>query len=96
MNSSSSEEVHGARKYIGTSEGLDTNVLQRTILTDKSLVEKPKHAIRGPEEEFGLREVKQPSGSSPSLHKQNSASTSAKQAQESPKDQPEEQAKGKA
>ncbi|MBW0588033.1 hypothetical protein O181_127748, partial [Austropuccinia psidii MF-1] len=38
---SSSEEVHGARKDRRTSEGLDTNVLQRTSPTDKSLVEKP-------------------------------------------------------
>ncbi|MBW0581264.1 hypothetical protein O181_120979 [Austropuccinia psidii MF-1] len=35
---SSSEEVHGARKDKGTSEGLDTNVFQRTSPTDKSLV----------------------------------------------------------
>ncbi|MBW0552854.1 hypothetical protein O181_092569 [Austropuccinia psidii MF-1] len=66
---SSSEEVHGARKDRGTSEGLDTHVLQRKSPTDKSLVEKPKHVIRGPEEEVGPREGKQPSGSSPSLHK---------------------------
>ncbi|MBW0544337.1 hypothetical protein O181_084052 [Austropuccinia psidii MF-1] len=58
MNSSSSEEAHGAR------EGLETHVLQRTSLTDKSLVEKPENVIRGPEEEVGPREAKQPSGSS--------------------------------
>ncbi|MBW0588926.1 hypothetical protein O181_128641 [Austropuccinia psidii MF-1] len=92
---SSSEEVHGARKDRRTSEGLDTHVLQRTSPTDKILVEKPKHVIRGPEEEVGPREGKQPSGSSPSLHKQKYASTSAKQAQANPKDQPEGQAKGK-
>ncbi|MBW0593996.1 hypothetical protein O181_133711 [Austropuccinia psidii MF-1] len=91
---SSSEEVHGARKDIRTSEGWDTNVLQRTSPTDKSLVEKPKHVIRGSEEEVGPRQGKQPSGSSPSIHQQKSASTSAKQAQASPKDQPE--GKGKA
>ncbi|MBW0590224.1 hypothetical protein O181_129939 [Austropuccinia psidii MF-1] len=33
---SSSEEVHGARKDRGTSEGLDTHVLQRTSPTDKN------------------------------------------------------------
>ncbi|MBW0587868.1 hypothetical protein O181_127583 [Austropuccinia psidii MF-1] len=33
-----SEEVHGARKGRGTSEGLDTHVLQRTSPTDKILV----------------------------------------------------------
>ncbi|MBW0549222.1 hypothetical protein O181_088937 [Austropuccinia psidii MF-1] len=92
---SSSEEVHRARKDRRTSEGLDTHVLQRTSPTDKGLVEKPKHVIRGPEEEAGPRQGIQPSGSSPSLHKQKYALTSAKQAQESPKDQPEGQAKGK-
>ncbi|MBW0590968.1 hypothetical protein O181_130683 [Austropuccinia psidii MF-1] len=92
---SSSEVVHGARKDRRTSEGLDTHVLQRPSPTDKSLVEKPKDVIRGPEEEVEPREGKQPSGSSPSLHKQKSASTSAKQAQENPKDQPEGQAKCK-
>ncbi|MBW0567220.1 hypothetical protein O181_106935, partial [Austropuccinia psidii MF-1] len=92
---SSSEEFHGARKDRGTSEGLDTHVLQRTSPTDKILVEKPKHAIRGPEEEVGPREGKQRNGSSLSIHKQKSASTSAKQAQESLNDQPEGQAKGK-
>ncbi|MBW0511872.1 hypothetical protein O181_051587 [Austropuccinia psidii MF-1] len=92
---SSSEEFHGARKNKRTSEGLDTHVLQRTSPTDKILVEKPKHVIRGPEEEVGPREGKHPSGSSPSLQKKNSASTSAKQAQANPKDQPEGQEKGK-
>ncbi|MBW0563280.1 hypothetical protein O181_102995 [Austropuccinia psidii MF-1] len=37
---SSNEEAYGARKDRGTSEGLDTHVLQRTSATDKSLVEK--------------------------------------------------------
>ncbi|MBW0589682.1 hypothetical protein O181_129397 [Austropuccinia psidii MF-1] len=92
---SSSEKVHGARKDRRTSEGLDTNVLQRTSPTDKGLVEKPKHVIRGSEEEVGQRQGKQPSGSSPSIHQQKSASTSAKQAQASPKDQSEGQEKGK-
>ncbi|MBW0587003.1 hypothetical protein O181_126718 [Austropuccinia psidii MF-1] len=92
---SSSEEVHGARKDRGASEWLDTHVLQRTSPTDKSLVKKPKHVIRGPEEEVGPREGKQPSESSPSFHKQKTTSTSAKQAQANPKDQPEGKAKGK-
>ncbi|MBW0572241.1 hypothetical protein O181_111956 [Austropuccinia psidii MF-1] len=48
---SSSEEVHGDRKTRGTSGGLDSHVFQRTSSTDKSLVENPKHDIRGPEEE---------------------------------------------
>ncbi|MBW0509006.1 hypothetical protein O181_048721 [Austropuccinia psidii MF-1] len=76
-------------------KGLDTHVLQRTSPTDKSLVENKKHVIRGTEEEVGPREGKQPSGSSPSLDKQNSASTSAKQAEENPKDQQEGKAKCK-
>ncbi|MBW0588299.1 hypothetical protein O181_128014 [Austropuccinia psidii MF-1] len=80
-----SEEIHVARKDRGTSEGLDTHVLQRISPTDKSFVEKPKHVIKGPEEEVGPRQGKQPSGSSPSLHK----------CPTSPKDQPEGQAKGK-
>ncbi|MBW0528642.1 hypothetical protein O181_068357 [Austropuccinia psidii MF-1] len=92
---SSSKEVHGARKYRRTSEGLDTHAFQRTSLTDKSLVEKPNHVIRGQEEEVGPREGKQPSGRSPSLQKQKFTSTSAKQAQENPKDKPEGQAKGR-
>ncbi|MBW0512807.1 hypothetical protein O181_052522 [Austropuccinia psidii MF-1] len=54
----------------GNSKGLDTHVLQRTITTDKSLVEKPKHVIRGQEEEVGPRKGKQTSGSSPILYKQ--------------------------
>ncbi|MBW0566264.1 hypothetical protein O181_105979, partial [Austropuccinia psidii MF-1] len=91
---SSSEEAHGARKDRRTSEGLDTHFLQRKSQTDKSLVEKPKHVIRGTEEEVGPREGKPPSGSSPGLHKQKSAPTSAKKAQENPKDKLEGQEKG--
>ncbi|MBW0562665.1 hypothetical protein O181_102380 [Austropuccinia psidii MF-1] len=92
---SSSEEAHGPRKDRRTSEWLDTHVLQETGPTDKSLVEKPKHFVRGPEEEAGPRKGQQPSGSSPSLHKQNSTSKSAKQGQANPKEQSEGQAKGK-
>ncbi|MBW0574347.1 hypothetical protein O181_114062 [Austropuccinia psidii MF-1] len=58
---SSSEEVHWAIKDRRASEGLDNHVLQRTSPTDKSLVGKPKNFIRGPEEEVGPREGKQPS-----------------------------------
>ncbi|MBW0593454.1 hypothetical protein O181_133169 [Austropuccinia psidii MF-1] len=54
---SSSEEVHGLRKDRGSSEGLNTHVLKRTSPTNKSLVEKPKHVVRGPEEEVGPRKV---------------------------------------
>ncbi|MBW0482338.1 hypothetical protein O181_022053 [Austropuccinia psidii MF-1] len=91
---SSSEEVHVPRKNRGSSEGLDTHVLQRASPKDKSLVKKPKHFVRGPEEQVGPRKGQQPSGSSPSLHKQKCASTSAKQVKASPKEQSE--GKGKA
>ncbi|MBW0524581.1 hypothetical protein O181_064296 [Austropuccinia psidii MF-1] len=74
---SSSEEVNWYKKDRRTSEGLDTHFLQGTSPTDKSLVEKPKHVVRGPEEEVGPRIRQKPSGSSPSLHKQKNASTSA-------------------
>ncbi|MBW0515420.1 hypothetical protein O181_055135 [Austropuccinia psidii MF-1] len=92
---SSSEEVHGPREDRRTSEGLDTHVLQGKHPTDKSLAEKPKHVIRGPEEEVGPRKGQQPSGSSPSLHKQKYASKSAKKGQANAKEQSEGQAKGK-
>ncbi|MBW0537987.1 hypothetical protein O181_077702, partial [Austropuccinia psidii MF-1] len=85
---SSSEEDHGAQKDTGTSEGLDTHVLQRTSATEKILVQNPKHVIRGPEEEVSPREGKQPSGSSQSIQKQKPTSRTAKKAQENPKDQP--------
>ncbi|MBW0569408.1 hypothetical protein O181_109123 [Austropuccinia psidii MF-1] len=90
-----SEEIHGSKKDRGSSEGLDTHFLQRTSPTHKILVEKPKHVVRVPEEEFGPRKGQQPSGSSPSLHKQKSASKSAKQGKENPKKQSEGKAKGK-
>ncbi|MBW0512498.1 hypothetical protein O181_052213 [Austropuccinia psidii MF-1] len=92
---SSIEEVHGPRKEKGLSEVLDTHSLQGTSPTDKSLAEKPKHFVRGPEEEVGPRKAKQPSESSPSLHKKTSASTGAKQGQANHKEQSEGQAKGK-
>ncbi|MBW0511859.1 hypothetical protein O181_051574 [Austropuccinia psidii MF-1] len=92
---SSSEEFHWPRKDRGSSEGLDTHVFQRTSSTDKSLVEKPKHVVRGPEVEVGPRKGQKPSGSSPSLQEKKSTSTSAKQGQENPKEKSEGQAKGK-
>ncbi|MBW0496578.1 hypothetical protein O181_036293 [Austropuccinia psidii MF-1] len=92
---SSIEEVHGPRKDRKPSEGLDTHVLQGTSPTDQTLVEKPNHVVRGPEEEFGQRKGQQPSGSSSSLHKQQYASISAKQGKANPKEQSEGQAKGK-
>ncbi|MBW0484235.1 hypothetical protein O181_023950 [Austropuccinia psidii MF-1] len=94
---SSSGEVHWPRKDRGSSEGLDTHVLQRKSPTDKSLVEKPKHVVRGPEEEVGPMKGQQPSGSSPSLHKQKGASTGSKEGQSNPKEQSQgQEAKGKA
>ncbi|MBW0524202.1 hypothetical protein O181_063917 [Austropuccinia psidii MF-1] len=93
---SSSKEAHGPRKDRGFSEGLETCVLQRTSPEDKRLVEKTNYFVRGPEEEVGPRKGQQPSGSYSSLHKKESASTSAKQGQESPREQSEGQEKGKA
>ncbi|MBW0569928.1 hypothetical protein O181_109643 [Austropuccinia psidii MF-1] len=90
---SSSEEVHGPRKDRGSSDGLKTHFLQGTSTTDKSLAEKPKHLVRGPEEEVVPMKGQQPSGSSPSLHKQKSTSKSAKQGQENPKEQSEGEGK---
>ncbi|MBW0507536.1 hypothetical protein O181_047251 [Austropuccinia psidii MF-1] len=92
---SSIEEVHGPRRNRRTSEGLDTHVLQGTSPTDKSLIEKPRNVVRGPEEEVGPRKRQQPSGISLSLHKQKSSSRNAKQGQPNPKEQSEGQAKGK-
>ncbi|MBW0464075.1 hypothetical protein O181_003790 [Austropuccinia psidii MF-1] len=92
---SSIEEVHWPRKVRGYSDGLVTHVLQRTSPTDKSLVEKPMHVLRGPEEEVGQRKGQQASGSSPSLHKKEYFSTGAKQGQANPKEQSEGKAKGK-
>ncbi|MBW0561924.1 hypothetical protein O181_101639 [Austropuccinia psidii MF-1] len=66
---SSIEEVYGAGKDKGTSEGLDTHVLQRTSPTDKIFVGKPEHVISGSEDKIGSRKGKQPSGSSPCLNK---------------------------
>ncbi|MBW0527478.1 hypothetical protein O181_067193 [Austropuccinia psidii MF-1] len=90
---SSSEEVHGPRKDRRVSEGLDTHVLQGTSPTDKGLVEKQKHVVRGPKEEVGPKKRQQPSGSSPSLHKQKSTSKSSKHRQENPKEKSKGQAK---
>ncbi|MBW0577469.1 hypothetical protein O181_117184 [Austropuccinia psidii MF-1] len=52
---SSSEEAYGPRKDRRTSAGLDTHFLQGKGSTDKSLAEKPKQVVRGPEEEVGTR-----------------------------------------
>ncbi|MBW0520223.1 hypothetical protein O181_059938 [Austropuccinia psidii MF-1] len=82
---SSNEEAQGLRKDRGSSEGFDTHVFQRASTTDKSLVEKPKYFVRGPEGEVGPRKGQEPSGSSSSLHKQ-FASISSKQGQESSKE----------
>ncbi|MBW0474608.1 hypothetical protein O181_014323 [Austropuccinia psidii MF-1] len=77
----SSEEVHGPRKERGPSKWLETHVLQMKSPEDKILVEKPRHFVRGPEQ------GQQPYGISSSPHKKKSASTSAKQGKESPKEQ---------
>ncbi|MBW0548277.1 hypothetical protein O181_087992 [Austropuccinia psidii MF-1] len=84
---SSSEEVNGPRKDRGPSEGLETHVFPRTSPTDKSLVEKPKNFLIGPEEEVGTRKGYLPCGSSSSLQKQEFNSKSDKQGKASPKEQ---------
>ncbi|MBW0475317.1 hypothetical protein O181_015032 [Austropuccinia psidii MF-1] len=60
----SSEEAFGHRKYNSTPEGMETYVFQGKGLKDKSLVEKSKHFVRGSEERVGVKEGKQPCGSS--------------------------------
>ncbi|MBW0547238.1 hypothetical protein O181_086953 [Austropuccinia psidii MF-1] len=90
------EEVHGPRKERGSSEGLETHVLQRTSPTYKSLVKKSKHVFIVPEEEVGPRKEQQPSGSSTRLHKEKSASKSPKKGQANLKEQSEGQEKGRA
>ncbi|MBW0493817.1 hypothetical protein O181_033532 [Austropuccinia psidii MF-1] len=75
---SSSKEGLGPRNDRGHSEGCDTHVLQSTSSKDKSLVEKPKNFVRGPEERVGSKEGQQPSGSSSSLQKQEYASKHSK------------------
>ncbi|MBW0564069.1 hypothetical protein O181_103784 [Austropuccinia psidii MF-1] len=87
----SSEEIHGPRKDRGTSEGLETHVFQRTTTIDKSLAEKPKHVIRGPEEKLGPRQGKQPSGSSPS----STSKLMPQQVPKKPKQAPKTNQKGK-
>ncbi|MBW0559568.1 hypothetical protein O181_099283 [Austropuccinia psidii MF-1] len=57
----SSEEVGGLRKDSRPSYRLDTHVLKRTSPTDKSLVEKLKYFVRGPEEKVGPMEALQAS-----------------------------------
>ncbi|MBW0508757.1 hypothetical protein O181_048472 [Austropuccinia psidii MF-1] len=66
---SSSEEVHGPTEYREYFAQLDTHVLQRTSPIDKSLLENPKHVVRGPEEEVGPRKGQNIHGSSPSLNR---------------------------
>ncbi|MBW0495951.1 hypothetical protein O181_035666 [Austropuccinia psidii MF-1] len=85
----SSEKVDGPRKDSRPSAGLEIHVFQKKSPKDKSLVEKPNHFSRGPGERVGPKEGQQPSGSSSSLQKKESRSTSAKQGQESPKEQSE-------
>ncbi|MBW0535895.1 hypothetical protein O181_075610 [Austropuccinia psidii MF-1] len=93
---SSSKDVLGTRKYRGPSTGLDTYVLQRKSPKDKFLVEKPKHFVRGPEERVVTKEGKYLSGSSSSLQKRESSSTSAKQGKASQKGNQKAKGKGKS
>ncbi|MBW0593279.1 hypothetical protein O181_132994 [Austropuccinia psidii MF-1] len=79
----------------GPSEGLETHVFQRKSPTHKRLVEKPKHFVRGPEEEVSPRKGKHPCGSSSSLHNHEYTLKSAKQGQSNPKEKSKGQEKSK-
>ncbi|MBW0528053.1 hypothetical protein O181_067768 [Austropuccinia psidii MF-1] len=89
----SSQEAYGARKDRAHSEGLETHFLQTKGPTNKSLVEKPKHFAKGPEEEVGPRKGQPPWRSSSSLQKEEYTSKCAKQGQARPKEQSEAQGK---
>ncbi|MBW0488438.1 hypothetical protein O181_028153 [Austropuccinia psidii MF-1] len=96
--SSSSEEVHGPRKDRRTSQGLDTHVLQGRSPTDESLVEKPKHVVRGPEEEVDPTKGQQLSGSSQASTRKNPPQQVPNKAKKTPKrdKKGKQKAKGKA
>ncbi|MBW0582538.1 hypothetical protein O181_122253 [Austropuccinia psidii MF-1] len=80
----SSKEALGPSKERGPSEGLDSHFLQRKSTKDKGLIEKPKNVFRGPEERAGPKEGQQPSGSSSSLHNQESTSKIVKKKERRP------------
>ncbi|MBW0580689.1 hypothetical protein O181_120404 [Austropuccinia psidii MF-1] len=92
---SSMKVDHGPRKESRPSEWLDTHSLERISPQAKVFLAKPENFVRGPEERVSPKEGQQPSGSSSSLQKQESALTSAKNGQESPKEQSEGKEKGK-
>ncbi|MBW0489533.1 hypothetical protein O181_029248 [Austropuccinia psidii MF-1] len=92
---SSSEEFHGPTKYSRSYKGLETHVLHRKSAKHKSLVEKQKHFVRGPEERVGPKEVQQPCGRSSSLHKEESSSKSSKQGKKTPKSNQKSKNRGK-
>ncbi|MBW0581569.1 hypothetical protein O181_121284, partial [Austropuccinia psidii MF-1] len=91
------ELVYGGKEAgVGTStKSLDRH--NEVISSSKEVhgPEKTETLLRGPEEEVGPRKGQQPSGRSPSLHKQNSVSKSAKQGQVNPKEKSEGREKGK-
>ncbi|MBW0541378.1 hypothetical protein O181_081093 [Austropuccinia psidii MF-1] len=95
---SSSEEVHAARKDRGTSERpIRRNWLKERKTAQWKLPKPPKAKVHLNSCQTSPRSPQRPTRrarSSPSLHKKNSASTSAQKAQENPKDQQEGQAKG--
>ncbi|MBW0591217.1 hypothetical protein O181_130932 [Austropuccinia psidii MF-1] len=79
---SSSEEVHGPKNTEELLKGLTPMSCKGQVQQIKAWLKKPKHVIRGPKGEVGSREGKQPSGSSPSLNKQKSASKVPKNSQQ--------------
>ncbi|MBW0554133.1 hypothetical protein O181_093848 [Austropuccinia psidii MF-1] len=92
---SSSEEVDRPRKDRGSSEGLDTHILQSTSQTDKSLVEKPKHFVQGREREVVPRKGQKPSARSSNLQKKNQPQQVPNKEKQSPKSNQKGKAKSK-
>ncbi|MBW0525647.1 hypothetical protein O181_065362 [Austropuccinia psidii MF-1] len=80
-----SEEALGPRKYRGPSEGLDFNSLQRESPTDKSLVEEPKHVVRGSEEEVGPKKKNSPLEAPKASKRKNPPQQAANKEKKAPK-----------
>ncbi|MBW0587728.1 hypothetical protein O181_127443 [Austropuccinia psidii MF-1] len=87
-----------AKRDRRTPEGLDTHFLQGTSPTDKILVEKPKHVVRGSEEQVGPKKGQQPSGNSQASTSKNLPKPVPNKEKETPKSnhKDKKKAKGKA
>ncbi|MBW0503696.1 hypothetical protein O181_043411 [Austropuccinia psidii MF-1] len=93
---SSSGEVHGPRKDRGSSEGLDTHVLQRTSPTDKSLVENQSIFSEDQKKKLAQEKDKSPVEAAQVSKSKNTPQQVPKEGQEKPKEQSEGKEKGKA